>query len=108
MAAAIQPQARAIDVDSAIEAMSSAVLVFDRYLKLVHMNREAMRIFGFASFEQAKVELESGTCTVRVVTLDGAPHSDPTCRLQRALAGEAVTEELERVEPLDGRWHVIL
>lgn len=97
-----------MDVASVIEAMSSGIFVFDRDRKLLLANREALRIFGFRSVEEARDELERGRCTVRVVNLDGTPHPDPTCRLLRALDGEVVTEEFERVEPLEGRWHVIL
>jgi PAS domain S-box-containing protein len=91
-----------IDVASTLEAMPSGAFLFDARGKLLVVNRQAMRMFGFRSFDEAADETEGRTHALQPVTMQGAPHETPAL-VQRALAGEVSTEDLERVAPLDGK-----
>jgi PAS domain S-box-containing protein len=99
---------RAPDLRSTLEAIDEAAFVFDNRAQLVFINSAALRIFGFASFAEAVAAVEGRSGVVRVVRLHGRPGIPADDLVRRALAGEEVTEELERVAPPDGRPQVVL
>ncbi len=104
-------RARKAEFDLAVEAMLEAfpagVVIFDREGRPVYANGESMRIVGIKSLEET-IELMSGRLPVVVVPLEGSGAPCTTDKVQRVLAGESLTDDLERVTPLDGRPNVIL
>ena len=97
-----------IDAAPVMEAMHSGAFLFDKQGKLLLANREAMRMFAFRSFAEAADHFEGRKQVMRVVKLEGPQLRTPHIWIRRALAGETLTEDLERVEPLDGKPHMIV
>jgi PAS domain S-box-containing protein len=96
-----------LDLPSTLEAMDVGVCVFDRRGKPVFVNREARRIFGLANSEEAAVAFDGRARKTRVTTMQGAA-VNPIAYVRRALAGESVREDFERVAPLDGKPQTVV
>jgi two-component system phosphate regulon sensor histidine kinase PhoR len=97
-----------IDLGSVLEAMSGGAYLFDPQGKLLSVNREGMRICGFRSFAEAADEIEGRSEKLHVERLGTAQPATPRYWIQRALAGEPITEDLARLDPVDGKPSVIV
>jgi signal transduction histidine kinase len=97
-----------LDLRSTLEAMDDLAFVFDANAELIFLNRPALHVFGFASLEEVLHDIAAARRVVRVVQVNGHHIAKPLDLVRRALAGEKVIEDLERVEPVDGRPHLIL
>lgn len=103
----MQPRPSSIDAVLVLEALGFGAFLFDRQGKVVFVNEEAMRIGGHRSVAEAIDQLEGRATTVRVVQLATGEPARPARSVQRALVGEAVTEDLERIDP-PGQPHRIV
>jgi PAS domain S-box-containing protein len=97
-----------LDLRSTLEAMDDLAFVFDASARLIFLNQPALRMFGLASLEEALDDLAGRGRIVRVVRVHGQEVTKPLDLVQRALAGEKVIEDFERLEPVDGRPQVTL
>jgi signal transduction histidine kinase len=97
-----------LDVSSTLEAMSDAACVFDRSAELVFINSAALRIFGFATVEEARAVIEGRSHGIEIIrSLDGRPNEYPEL-IRQALNGVFICEEVERLTHSDTRPHVYL
>jgi signal transduction histidine kinase len=103
-----RPLCSDLDLRSTLEAMDDLAFVFDTSARPIFLNRPALRMLGFATVEEALDDIPGWGRAVRVLPGHGGEVADPRDMVQRALAGEKVTENFERYEPIDGRPHVML
>jgi PAS domain S-box-containing protein len=97
-----------LDLRSTLEAMDDPAFVFDASARPIFANQSALHTLGFSSLEEALEDIAGWGRVVRVVRVHGYEVAKPSEMVQRALAGEKVTEEFERFEPVDGRPHTTL
>jgi two-component system sensor histidine kinase VicK len=102
------PISCSLDLRSTLEAMDDLAFVFDANADLIFINQSALHLFGFASLKEVLDDVAGASRLVRVVRVYGHHVAKPLDIVRQALAGEKVIEDLERVEPVDGRPHVIL
>jgi PAS domain S-box-containing protein len=102
------PPACDLDLRSTLEAMDDLAFVFDANARLIFLNQAALHMFGFSSLEDALEDIAGRGRVVRVVRVHGHEVAKPLDMVRRALAGEKVIEDFERLEPVDGRPHVTL
>lgn len=97
-----------LDLRSTLEATDDLAFVFDTSGQLIFLNQSAMHMFGWSSFEEALEDIAGQGRKVRVIRVYGHEVAKPLDLIRQALAGEKVIEDLERLEPVDGRPHVTL
>lgn len=97
-----------LDLRSTLEAMDDLAFVFDASARLIFLNRAALHMFGLSSLEEALEDIAGRGRVVRVFRVHGHEVAKPLDMVRRALAGEKVIEDFERLEPVDGRPHVTL
>jgi PAS domain S-box-containing protein len=97
-----------LDLASTLEVIGAGAMVFDRRGDLLMMNRQGLEMLGLRSVAEALDEHEGRTRRIRILTLDGVPVADPRALVRRALAGEAMVEDFERVVPHGARSQMIL
>ena len=103
-----KPISCSLDLRSTLEAMDDFAFVFDANADLIFVNRSALHLFGFASLQEVLDDIAGASRLVRVFRVNEQCVVKPLELVRQALAGEKVIEDLERVEPVDGRPHVIL
>jgi PAS domain S-box-containing protein len=102
------PIACDLDLRSTLEAMDDLAFVFDASAQLIFLNQAALHTFGLSSLEEALEDIAGRGRVVRIVRVHGHEVANPLEMVRRALAGEKVIEDFERLEPVDGRPHVML
>src|SRR6516225_7464527 len=95
-----RPLCSDLDLRSTLEAMDDLAFVFDTSARPIFLNRPALRMLGFATVEEALDDIPGWGRAVRVLPGHGGEVADPRDMVQRALAGEKVTENFERYEPI--------
>jgi signal transduction histidine kinase len=97
-----------LDLAATLEVFGSGAFLYDRRCKLLAVNQQGLDMLGFGSLAEVVDEVEGRTQRVRIATLDGVPCVDPRGRVRRALAGERLVEDFERVDPCNGGPQVVL
>jgi PAS domain S-box-containing protein len=97
-----------LDLRSTLEAMDDLAFVFDASARLIFVNRATLQMFGLSSLDEALEDLAGRGRLVRLVRVHGHEVAKPLDIVRRALAGEKVIEDLERLERCGGRPHVTL
>lgn len=97
-----------LDLAATLDVIGSGAWVFDRQGNLLTVNRPGLDMLGFASMAEATAEHEGRTNRVRIATLEGVPVQDPQALVSRALTGETIVEDFERVWPCEARRHMLL
>jgi PAS domain S-box-containing protein len=92
---------RAAELDAAMSAMASGVIVYGPDGVIVQMNQAARRILG-QEFGEAGVTPEDRSAVIRPLKADGSPFASEELPFSRALRGETV-EGLEMQLLLRGR-----
>lgn len=97
-----------LDLRSTLEAMDDFAFVYDANAHLIFLNQPALHMLGLSSLEEALEPGRGFARVVRIVRVHGHSLAEPVELVRRALSGEKVIEDLERLEPVDGRPHVTL
>jgi PAS domain S-box-containing protein len=97
-----------LDLATTLEAMRSGAFVYDREGELVAANRQGLQMLGFTSLAEAADESAGRTRRIRVMTLQGVPVECSQRTVRRALDGEAVVEDFERLLPSDGKPQMVI